>query len=199
MQQPEAVLAPPRIILADPDPELLRRLAEVLAFEFGQQVVGTAGTGAALVEAALASRPDAVVAGLALEGALETLSTLREQAPAALVVLADAVERETLAPLLAVPVHACLLKPAAPAQVGLAVEFALRAVREERRLAESVAKLEASIANRKLIERAKGLLMKKHRWSEPEAFRRLQRGAMNRRVTMAELARQILEGADVPL
>jgi response regulator NasT len=55
------------------------------------------------------------------------------------------------------------------------------------------------LLNRKIIERAKGVLMKRYRWSEADAFRRLQRGAMNRRVPMVELAQMILNGENVNL
>jgi response regulator NasT len=48
--------------------------------------------------------------------------------------------------------------------------------------------------NRKVIERAKGVLMKRQRLSEADAYRRIQRGAMNRRTTMAALAQAILSG-----
>lgn len=83
--------------------------------------------------------------------------------------------------------------------VAAAAEFAHRRWLEASAAREENARLQAAVASRKLIERAKGLLMKKHRWGEAEAFRRLQRGAMNRRIPMADLAKQILEGVDVPL
>ncbi|HEY1860907.1 MAG TPA: ANTAR domain-containing protein, partial [Gemmataceae bacterium] len=59
--------------------------------------------------------------------------------------------------------------------------------------------LRQTLQNRKTIERAKGVLMKRHRWSEAEAFRRLQRGAMNNRITMIELAQNVLNGIEVAL
>ena len=59
--------------------------------------------------------------------------------------------------------------------------------------------LEGALERRGLIERAKGILMKRHRWSEADAFRRLQRGAMNRRVPMIELAQAVLNGQQIDL
>ena len=53
--------------------------------------------------------------------------------------------------------------------------------------------------NRKILERAKGLLMKRYQWSEADAFRRLQRGAMNQRMAIVQLAQAILNGEDVNL
>ena len=200
MQQPETVSAPPRVILADPDPATRCRLAEALAADFGHRVVGQAGDGTELLDVALARKPDAVVASLDLEQlpVLEALAQITEQHPFAAVVLAMRPSRQALDQLLAGPVHACLLEPASPAQIGFAVEFAWKQFNEQRRLAATIARLEASIADRKVVERAKGLLMTRHRWSEPEAFRRLQRAAMNRRVPMADLARQVLEDGDLP-
>ncbi len=70
---------------------------------------------------------------------------------------------------------------------------------ELRGLTEENASLRQTLQNRKVIERAKGVLMKRHRWTEAEAFRRLQRGAMNRRTTMIELAQDVPNGVEVSL
>ena len=59
--------------------------------------------------------------------------------------------------------------------------------------------LRQTLQSRKIIERAKGVLMKRYRWSEDEAFRRLQRGAMNRRVAMMDLAQTVLNGEKIDL
>ena len=70
---------------------------------------------------------------------------------------------------------------------------------EWRGLQEENANLRQTLQNRKVIERAKGVLMKRHRWSEAEAFRRLQRAAMNRRTTMVDLAQSVLNGVEIEL
>ena len=80
-------------------------------------------------------------------------------------------------------------------QAGVSARPGTEQVLEELRgLAEENASLRQTLQNRKVIERAKGVLMKRHRWTEAEAFRRLQRGAMNRRVAMVELAQEVLNG-----
>ena len=63
-------------------------------------------------------------------------------------------------------------------------------------LEEENARLKERLETRKLIERAKGVLMRRHHWSEGEAYRALQCAAMNRRTTMAQLARRVIEGKD---
>ena len=70
---------------------------------------------------------------------------------------------------------------------------------ELQNLAEENSNLKQTLNNRKTIERAKGVLMKRHRWSEAEAFRRLQRAAMNQRTTMVALAQNVLNGVEVQL
>ncbi len=70
---------------------------------------------------------------------------------------------------------------------------------ELKQLALENESLKQNLLKRKTIERAKGVLMKRHRWTEADAFRRLQRGAMNRRTTMVELAQAVLNGLDVEL
>jgi response regulator NasT len=68
-----------------------------------------------------------------------------------------------------------------------------------RHLADENETLRQNLENRKVIERAKGALMKRYRWSEAEAFRRLQRGAMNRRTTLIQLAQAVLNGIELDL
>ncbi len=57
-------------------------------------------------------------------------------------------------------------------------------------------KLQTRLADRQITERAKGILMSRHRWTEQTAFRNLQRAAMSRRVPMADLAQQVINGTD---
>ena len=67
------------------------------------------------------------------------------------------------------------------------------------RLENEVIELSDKLAVCKIIERAKGVLMKRYSWSEADAFRRLQRGAMNRRTTMVRLAQAVLDGGLIEL
>jgi response regulator NasT len=91
-------------------------------------------------------------------------------------------------------VLAYLVKPIEPHQLVPALEIAAARFQELQSLTTENASLRQTLQNRKIIERAKGMLMKQHRWSEAEAFRRIQRAAMNRRVPMVDLAQAILAG-----
>jgi len=96
-------------------------------------------------------------------------------------------------------VLAFLVKPVEAHQLAPALQVAWARFEELSSLAAENASLKQTIQNRKTIERAKGILMKRHRWSEADAFRRLQRGAMNRRIPMVDLAQAILNGEHIDL
>jgi response regulator NasT len=96
-------------------------------------------------------------------------------------------------------VLAYLVKPIEAHHLGPAVLIAAARFEELRALKEENASLKQTLADRKLIERAKGVLMKRHRWSEAEAFRRLQRAAMNERHSMSKIAQDVLNGVEVNL
>jgi response regulator NasT len=96
-------------------------------------------------------------------------------------------------------VLAYLIKPVEAYQLGPALQVAWARFDELRKLNTENATLHQSLTNRKVIERAKGVLMRRHHWTEAEAFRRLQRAAMRRRVNMVDLAQDILNGKNVEL
>jgi response regulator NasT len=92
-----------------------------------------------------------------------------------------------------------VVKPVEAHQVQPAVLVAYARCEEYRELKHENEMLRQNLENRKIIERAKGVLMRRHRWSEAEGYRRMQRGAMNNRVTMVELAQTILNGTNIEL
>jgi len=96
-------------------------------------------------------------------------------------------------------VLAYLVKPVEAYQLGPAIQVAWARFQELNGLSTENASLRQTLQNRKIIERAKGVLMKRHRWSEAEAFRRIQRGAMNRRMAMIDLAQAVLAGQEIDL
>jgi response regulator NasT len=84
-------------------------------------------------------------------------------------------------------------------QLVAAVAVARARAECEAQLRSQNARLTEQLQNRKVIERAKGMLMKRYRWSEHDAFRRLQKSAMNQRTSMANLAEAVVSGATVAL
>lgn len=192
---------PLKVVIVEDDPTIRQFLHEALQKELGYEVVGEAATGTDMVRTVLALDPDIVLFDIHLPHQ-DGLSALRqiyqERIVAAVAITADR-DRELVKRAQEEHVLAYLLKPIEAHQLGPALEIAWARFQEARSLAKENADLKQTLQNRKLIERAKGVLMKRHRWSEAEAFRRIQKGAMNRRKTMAELAQTILSGEDIDL
>jgi response regulator NasT len=122
----------------------------------------------------------------------------QEQVVAAVALTADQ-DQDLVRRALEEHVLAYLVKPVEAAQLGPALLVARRQFEELRELTAENASLKQTLQQRKVIERAKGMLMTRHRWNEEEAFRRLQRAAMNRRLSMFELAQDVLNGVEVNL
>jgi response regulator NasT len=189
-----------RLVVVEDDAAMRQFLKETLE-GMGHQVVGEAASGTDMVRTVLDQEPDVVVFDIHLPR-LNGLDALRqiyqERVVAAVAITADR-DADLVRRALEEHVLAYLVKPVEAHHLGPALQIARARFGELRSLADENANLKQTLANRKLIERAKGVLMKRHRWTEAEAFRRLQRAAMNRRTTMAELSQDILNGVEVPL
>ena len=189
-----------KIVVVEDDPTMRQFLKETLE-KLGHQVVGEAATGTEMVRTVLAAEPDVVVFDIHLPR-LNGLDALRqiyqERVVAAVAITADR-DQELVRRALEEHVLAYLIKPVEAHQLAPALLIARAQFEDLQELTAQNATLRQTLQNRKIIERAKGVLMKRHRWTEAEAFRRLQRGAMNRRTTMVELATDVLNGVEVNL
>lgn len=184
-----------RIVVVDDDPVMRQLLRRVVVEHLGHEIVGEADNGADMVETVLSVRPDLVILDIHLPG-IDGLDALRriyqEQIVAAVAITADH-DAELVARAMEEQVMAYLVKPFEPSQLHAAISMAWARFQEWQALSTENASLRQTLQNRKAIERAKGLLMNRHQWSEAEAFRRLQKTAMNRRQPMADLAQAILD------
>ncbi len=201
MDSEEPMLPKLKIVLVEDDPLVRVFLKEALQTQLGHAVIGEASTGDDMVRTVLQLEPDVVVFDIHLPGmtGLEALRQIyQERVVAAVAITAD---RDTNLVRQALDEHvlAYLVKPVEAHQLGPALQVARAQFQEVQSLTAENTTLKQTLHNRKTIERAKGVLMKRYRWSEAEAFRRLQRGAMNQRTTMIELARDVLNGVDVSL
>jgi AmiR/NasT family two-component response regulator len=201
MENTATTLPSLKIVLVEDDLTIRLFLRDILEKDLGHQVVGEAATGTEMVKAVLELDPDVVVFDIHLpvQDGFEGLRQIyQERVVAAVAITADR-DQDLVRRALEEHVLAYLVKPVDPQQLGPALQVAWARFQELHNLTTENATLRQHLQNRKIIERAKGVLMKRHRWSEAEAFRRIQRGAMNRRMPMIDLAQAVLDGQNIEL
>jgi AmiR/NasT family two-component response regulator len=183
-----------RVLVAEDEVLIRVDIVETLE-EGGHAVVGQAGDGEQAVELARELTPDLVVMDVKmprLDGLEAARRIIGERLSAVLVLTAfsdkELVERAADAGSIGY-----LVKPFQPPQLLAAVEVALARAADHSGLQHTVEDLEAKLAARKVIERAKGRLMEQFGLTEEQAFTRMRRAAMDRQLPLAEIARRVLE------
>ena len=192
-------MAPTRVVIAEDEAIIRLDLAETLVEE-GYDVVGEANRGDDAVALVRELRPDVAVLDIKMPG-LDGLSAAREIAAerlAAVVILTAFSQRELVERARDAGALAYLVKPFQRSELVPAIELALARFTELRDLAEQSASLSRQLETRKVVDRAKGMLMDTHGMSEADAFSFIQRAAMSGRTTMAAVAEQILAGSLAP-
>ena len=182
-----------RVVVAEDESLIRIDIVETLR-EQGFNVVGEAGDGNKAVELAFELKPDLMVMDIKmpdLDGlsAAEKISELKIP-----VVLLTAFSQQELVTRAAeVGAMAFLVKPFSPQDLLPAIEIALSRHSQLVALEAEVADLGERLETRKLVERAKGVLSEKMKLTEPEAFRWIQKASMDRRLSMADVARTVLD------
>ncbi|MHC9292877.1 ANTAR domain-containing response regulator [Mycobacterium sp. LTG2003] len=190
----------PRRVLVAEDEALIRLdLAEMLREE-GYEVVGEAGDGQEAVELAESLRPDLVIMDVKMprRDGIDAASEIASKRIAPIVILTAFSQRELVERARDAGAMAYLVKPFNITDLVPAIEVAVSRFAEIAALETEVATLSDRLETRKLVERAKGLLQSKHKMSEPEAFKWIQRAAMDRRTTMKRVAEVVLETLEDP-
>ncbi len=166
-----------RVVVVDDDDLVRQGLAYSLEKTFGHQVVAQAANGVQMVEMVLQTDPDVVVFDIHLPdlSGLDALHQICARKEVAAVAITADRDLELVRRASQEHVLAYLLKPFEPEQLGPSLQVARARFEEMRELNEENSRLQLSLQHRKLIEHAKGVLMKRHHWNEAEAFRRLQR------------------------
>lgn len=174
-------------------------LVEMLG-EQGYDVVGQAADGEQAVELAELLRPDLVVMDVKmprLDG-ISAASRIAAARIAPVVILTAFSQRELVERARDSGAMAYLVKPFTATDLVPAIEMAMSRFAEVRALADEVEDLTEQLATRKLVERAKAVLQESLSLSEPEAFGWIQRTAMDLRISMREVAQQVIDhGAEI--
>jgi response regulator NasT len=183
-----------RVVVAEDEALIRLDLVEMLREE-GYEVVGEAGDGEEAVRLARELRPDLVMMDIKMPGTdgLEAARVIAGERLAPVVMLTAFSQRELVESARDAGAMAYLVKPFSKTDVVPAVELAASRFAEVTALENEVAGLTERLETRKAVERAKGLLMAKKKMTEPDAFRWIQRTAMDRRTTMRAVADAVVE------
>jgi len=186
-------VAQTRIVIAEDEPIPRMDLREMLE-NLGYLVVGEASDGRSAVNIAREVRPDLVVMDIKmpeLDGIAAARMLTEERIAPVLLVTAYS-HRELVDGAKDAGVLAYVPKPFGEAQLVPAIEVALARFQEFRALEKDLGDTREALETRKLVERAKGVLMDRHGLKENEAFRRIQKLSMDTRKSMREVAEAIL-------
>ena len=182
-----------RVLVAEDEALIRLDLAEMLAEE-GYEVVGEAADGATAVRLAEELRPDLVVMDVkmpVLDG-ISAAERIVAQRIAPVLILTAFSQRELVERARAAGAMAYLVKPFVKADLMPAIEMALSRHEEISQLEQEVADLTDRLETRKLVDRAKGLLQTRFGLTEPDAFRWIQKAAMDKRTSMREVAQVVI-------
>jgi response regulator NasT len=187
--------APRRVIIAEDEALIRLDLAEMLAEE-GFEVVGQAVDGEQAVQLATELRPDLVIMDVKMpkKDGIEAAGEIVAEQIAPVVILTAFSQRDLIERARDAGAMAYLVKPFSKADLLPAIELAVARFAETAALRLEVADISQRLEARKIIDRAKGLLMTHQKMTEPEAFRWIQRTAMDRRTSMQAVAGAVLEG-----
>ena len=189
----ENQLSQKRVVVAEDESLIRMDIVETLK-ENGYDVVGEAGDGSMAVELATELKPDLIVMDIKMPN-LDGLSAAEKIAELKIpvVLLTAFSQQELVARAAEVGAMAFLVKPFTPQDLMPAIEIALSRHQQLVALESEISDLAERLETRKLVERAKSVLSEKMKLTEPEAFRWIQKASMDRRLSMADVARTVLD------
>jgi len=190
---PDKTATARRILIADDEPLIRLDLREMLT-TLGYNVVGEASDGATAVCLAREQQPDLVLMDIKmpeLDG-LEAARILTAEDIAPVVLLTAYSQKELVERAQQAGVVGYLVKPFRDSDIQPAIEVALARFEEFRAVRDQVQMLEESLETRKIVDRAKGVLMDAQGLKEADAFRRIQKLSMDSRKSMREVAEAVL-------
>lgn len=184
-----------RIVLAEDEAIIRLDLRESLQEE-GYEVVGDVGRGDKAVELVRETKPDVAIFDIKMPGmsGLEAAKIVSDAKICPVVMLTAFSQREIIEQARDAGALAYLVKPFQKTDLVPAIELAIARFAELRSLSGEVAALGAQLEIRKLMDRAKGLLIDQHKMTEADSFSYIQSMAMSERKKMGEIAEQIIAG-----
>ncbi len=190
---------PTKVVVAEDEAIIRMDLRELLQEE-GYEVVAECGRGDEAVRLVRELRPDVALLDIKMPG-LDGISAAREIAVdrlAAVVLVTAFSQRELIEEASDAGVHGYVVKPFERHDLVPAIEVAIARFRAESTLVEQAESAEGRLEARKVIDRAKGILMDAHGMSEQDSYGFIQKTAMKDRRQMRDVAQDVIDGALVP-
>lgn len=182
-----------KILVADDEQDMRDWFQKILPL-LGHKVVGAVENGRQLIAAARDSRPDLVITDIKMpdmDGIAAATEMYRDY-PIPVILVSAYHDSELIARAEADHIMAYLIKPIKQADLEPAIALAIRRFEQFQELQKEANDLRQALADRKVIERAKGIIMKRAQLDEQEAFRRLQKLASEKNKKLIELATMIV-------
>ena len=182
-----------RVIIADDESIIRMDLREMLT-NLGYLVIGEVGDGRSAVNLARELRPDVVVMDIKMPDmdGIDAAKVLTEERVAPVLLLTAYSQQELIERAKDAGVVGYMVKPFRESDLAPAIEVAVARFAEFRALEKEVGDLTLALETRKLVDRAKGILMDSQGLTEAEAFRKIQKMSMNTRKPMKEVAEAII-------
>lgn len=186
-----------RVIIADDESVIRADLREMLT-NLNYLVVGEAGDGESAVNMARQLKPNVVIMDIKMPDmdGIEAASIMTKEKIAPVLLLTAYAQRDLVDRAKEAGVVGYLVKPFREQEIVPAIEIALARFNEFRELEKEVGDLNETLETRKLVDRAKGILMDTQGLTEQEAFRKIQKMSMNSRKPMKEIAQAIVLAQD---
>lgn len=185
----------PTVLICESDNKIRSDIKERL-FQLGIEKILDATDGKSGIDLALASFPDLIIFDISTNGidGISAASEIKKKLKVPIVLLSDKSDHETVKRATNAGIASFLTKPLRDDDLLPAMELAFAHTNEIEELKEKIEDLKETLENRKVIEKAKGVLMEKERLSEQDAYRKLQKVAMDKRKSLRQVADFILKG-----
>ncbi|ARD48264.1 response regulator [Sporosarcina sp. P37] len=183
-----------RILIAE-DESIIRMDLKMTLLDHGYEVVGEAGDGDRAIELAFLHKPDLVLMDIKMPkmNGLKASRIIGEQLDIPILIITAYSQKEFVEKAQQDNVVGYLVKPISESNLIPAIEVALHQSGKAKRLKESVQQAKQEVEKRKVIERAKGILMDAEHLTEQQAFKQMRDMSMSRQMTMVSVAMEIID------
>jgi response regulator NasT len=187
-----------RVLVVDESPERADTLREGLR-RAGYEVSASLSSAGSLLAAIEQLKPDVIVIDTESPSrdVLEHLVVMTPHTPRPVVMFSNDSAPETIREAVRAGVSAYVVDGMDPDRIRAIIDVALAQFEDFQRLREELAEANLKLAERKLVERAKGLLMKSRSLDEEAAYALLRKSAMDRKLRLGEVAQQLIDAADL--